>query len=407
MTLLYLTNARIPTEKAHGVQIVKMCEAFQEAGFEVELLVPTRRQSQAMQQVRDLWAHYDVRHPFRIRYVPTPDFLRFERMLPPRIMHGLYYLQCFLFSLFAIGLTAFQRDSLYYSRSLQTLFLLGSTRWLHRKRIYFEAHELHGDPRHAGLLRKFLTALMRWMLRRIDGLIVISHRLRTLYIEMGMPVHRILVAPDGVERQRLEHVSDKRDARRVLQISLDRIVVCYTGHLFRWKGVYTLTECMALLPDTYLLYIVGGLEADIRSLREFIEQRGIRNVVLTGYVPYAEIPRYLSAADVLVLPNSAHSSNSREYTSPLKLFEYMGARRPIVASDLPSLREILRHGDNAYLVAPDDPQHLAAGIQHMVQQPDLAQQMVNAAYADVHNYTWETRAQKIRAFFETGGKDSE
>jgi glycosyltransferase involved in cell wall biosynthesis len=393
MKLLYITNARIPTEKAHGLQILKMCEAFQRQGIHVKLMVPFRMQSPEMKQVQNIWDHYDIETRFTIKRLLVPDFVKIGDKLPAFFMMLLYYIQCFIFSTVAIILTFFERNTCYYSRDLQTIFLLCLTKSLHRKKIYFEAHELHGTVHPA-------SYLMRWMLCHIDGLIVITHRLKALYTSMGMPAQDVLVVPDGIDAKRLFLSLDKSESRQKLQISLDTKIICYTGHLFQWKGIYTLTGSVRYLPEDCLIYIVGGRKPDIISLQRFITEQHLSNIVMTGYVPYTDVPLFLGAADVLVLPNSAEVRISREYTSPLKLFEYMGARRPIVASDLPSLREILRHKENAYLVQPDNPKMLADGILHVIQDKTLSERMMETAYAEVQEYTWDRRATKVIEFFK-------
>ena len=80
--------------------------------------------------------------------------------------------------------------------------------------------------------------------------------------------------------------------------------------------------------------------------------KGSENILVLGHKPHKTMPVFLKAADVLVLPNSAKEEISRSYTSPLKLFEYMASGRPIVASDLPSIREVLNE-NNSLLVSPD------------------------------------------------------
>lgn len=389
--LLYITNARIPTEKAHGIQIIKMCEAFQAQGAAVELIIPFRFQSRAMKQVRDMWQYYAVATSFRIRRLLTPDFIILDHLLPERLLKGLYVVQCLLFAFIAVGWTWRNGQWVYYTRDVYAMLVLGMMKSLHRRTIVFEAHELHGRPDDPGWRSRFL----RRMLQRVDLLVVLTQRLKDDYLKFGFADQRILIMPDGIDSQRLAQRIEKTDARQRLNIPPDQKMVCYTGHLFRWKGVYTLVEAGEYLSEQCVIYIVGGMTADLAALRSFIAAQGVQNVVTTGHIPYTEIPVYLSAADVLVAPNSAQVSISRDYTSPLKLFEYMGAQRPIVASDLPSLREVLRHQENAYLTPPDQPHALAAGILTVLAQPALADRLAQTAYRDVQQFTWEQRAQVI------------
>ncbi len=397
-TVCYIVNARIPTEKAHGLQILKMCEAFQSQGAEIELIVPFRVQSDAMRDIKNVWDYYDIKTRFRIRRLFSPDFIPCDRILPQTIMLGLYYFQGLFFSLAALIVSLFTPKDVYYSRDLQTIFWLCLTKVLHRKKIFFEAHELHGCCGRTGVFAVVAHRLMRWMMPRLDGIVVITDCLKQYYRLFGVAEEDILTAPDGVDEKRFSAIPSKHEARQKLDLPLDKKIICYLGHLFEWKGVYTLAESAEYLSEACTVYIVGGMPEDVSRLQQFVNDKSLDHVVLTGYVPYIEVPFYLGAADVLVLPNSSEHKISREYTSPLKLFEYMAAKRPLVASDLPSLREILRHNDNACLVKPDDPQHLAQGVLDMLREEELAERLAVQAYNDVQAYTWEKRAVKILRF---------
>ena len=390
MRICYVANARIPTEKAHGLQIVKMCEAFARQGIEVELIVPYRRQSAAMREVESLWEYYDVTTRFPIKRLPSPDFISLDRLLPGRLSVMLYMLQSLLFGLMATVITRKGRG-VYYTRDWYALFALILGKPWHGKRIFFEAHEMHGGS-HRNMLG--------WLLRRIDGLIVITQALKTYYQQFGVAAERIAVAADGIDERRLVGQMSKEAARTQLGFPPEQHIACYAGHLFRWKGVYTFAEAMRHLSEEYGFYIVGGMTADRRALQQFIDEQQLPRITLVGHVPYHAVPVYLAAADVLILPNSATVSISRDCTSPLKLFEYMGAQRPIVASDLPSLREVLQHERNAYFVTPDNPQALADGIRRVMTDQALRLRLIETAYRDAQSRTWSKRAQRIAEFMQ-------
>jgi glycosyltransferase involved in cell wall biosynthesis len=292
-------------------------------------------------------------------------------------------LQAFSFAFVAALYTLYRKADVYYTRDRYFAFFFSSLKFWHRRKIYYEAHT-------AGALEK-------WLMKKdtIDGLVVISNALKEVYIKQGVAREKVLVAPDGVGMKAFAALDAREQARRVLGMPLDRKIICYTGHLYGWKGVDILARSMHYLPPSYIAYLVGGTEEDVMRFREFILQENLTNVVMLGHVAPTLIPGYLAASDVLVLPNVGEGLS--RYTSPLKLFEYMAAKRPIVASDLPAIREILNE-ETAILVAPGDPQALAEGVQKVISDQELARRIAERAYRDVQQYAWERRAEKIFEF---------
>ena len=112
---------------------------------------------------------------------------------------------------------------------------------------------------------------------------------------------------------------------------------------------------------------------------------------------HKEIPLYLKAADLLVLPNTAKETVSRHYTSPVKPFEYMASGRPIIASDLPSIRYVLNE-KNAVLVPPDNPEAFAGAIIDLLNNHTHAEAIATMALRDVQQYSWSNRARSIINF---------
>jgi glycosyltransferase involved in cell wall biosynthesis len=122
-------------------------------------------------------------------------------------------------------------------------------------------------------------------------------------------------------------------------------------------------------------------------------------VTFTGLVPPAEVAPLLRRATILVLPNPASVISTR-HTSPLKLFEYMAAGRAIVASDLPSIREVLEDGANALLVPPGDAVALAAAISRLASQRELAASLSRAAFEGAAEYSWDRRAARLEPLLD-------
>jgi glycosyltransferase involved in cell wall biosynthesis len=107
------------------------------------------------------------------------------------------------------------------------------------------------------------------------------------------------------------------------------------------------------------------------------------------------VPLYLAAGDLGVVPNRSKPAISAKYTSPLKVFEAMAVGLPLVASDLPSMRELLHHGTDAWLVPPDDAAALAQGIRTLVNDSQLRAGLGRALGARAPEHTWDARTKRL------------
>lgn len=183
--------------------------------------------------------------------------------------------------------------------------------------------------------------------------------------------------------------------------------VYYVGQLYPWKGAGLLIDAATMLPGVKIV-VIGGLPAgrngvpdpQVAELGRRADDVGVgARIQFRGYVPYGGVAEALRGAAVAVLP-LPDEPVARYFTSPLKLFDYMAAGVPIVASDLPSLREVLRHGENALLVPPDDAGALAQAIERLLADPGLAARLAARAQHDAAGYTWDARAARLIDFFQ-------
>jgi glycosyltransferase involved in cell wall biosynthesis len=145
------------------------------------------------------------------------------------------------------------------------------------------------------------------------------------------------------------------------------------------------------------LVVVGGLppEPDLDRARQLARRLDVLDrVEFRGYVPPTQLAEERRAADVFVIP-TLDSETARYFSSPLKLFEAMAAHRPIVASDLPSLREVLTDGVNALLVPPGDAHALALAIRRLAGNRELRSRLAHRAGEDVRRFSWDERGKRI------------
>jgi len=387
--LLYVANARIPSRKAHSYQIVQMCDAFAETGFEVELLVPDRRKPPEAPD-ESIGEYYDVPATFTVTRAPCLDLLSYAPRLPAALARLVFYLQALTFTASALWLTARRDPDAVYSRAA-LYALLGALPF--GRRTVYEAHR--GPPRWP------FDRLAGAGFDRLRGVVAISEGLREVWRERTATP--IVVEPDAVDLARFPERS-RADARAEVGFDSDATLVTYAGSIQPWKGVQTLVRAADRLPADHEVCIVGGTDEQIAWLRDAVGAVP-DSVTLVGRVPPDRVPAYLRASDVLVVPNTADREISRRYTSPLKVFEYMAAERPIVASDLPSLREVL-DDETAYFFAPGDPDSMADAIVRVTDDPDRAAAVAAWARERVERYTWERRAERIgETFFDGDGAD--
>jgi glycosyltransferase involved in cell wall biosynthesis len=147
------------------------------------------------------------------------------------------------------------------------------------------------------------------------------------------------------------------------------------------------------LPDLQFLLVGSNSEGPIETLA-----RDVPNVRMVPFQPPKALVDYIYAADVLLIPPSLEPLAQYGSTVlPLKLFFYLGAGRPILAGDTPDVREVLRHGENAWLCPPDRVEALVAGLVRLTGDAALAQRLTAAAQADSAGLTWAARAARIAA----------
>jgi glycosyltransferase involved in cell wall biosynthesis len=293
------------------------------------------------------------------------------------------FFHAFIWSGFVTYLISRSQTDFYFVREPMIAWWLG-------RRGLPTVLEIHDIPK--GIERIFIRKASQQS--SIKLVLAVTEHLQTdLARQLGVPAQKLLTLHDGIDLDKSCSMT-KGKARRKLGLPLDKPVVVYTGKLDTEKGVEILARAAPMLNDIHIVIVGDGPLADGR-LQRLIHEANATNVTLTGFKSHSDVLVFQKAADVLVLPHSMKCLHSAYYTSPLKLFEYMAAGVPIAATELPATKEVLRHGENGFLVKPDSPSALAEGIRYLLENDELASAMARRSAQDVECYTWKQRATRI------------
>lgn len=370
MRIFYVANIRIPTEKAHGVAIVRSCESFGKSGVETTLIVPRRRTPFE----KDVFETYCVDPVFGVTYLPTLD------LISENANRLIFWVQTVTFQISLFFYLLFNsRDTILYTRDpgFMLLSLLGY-------RVVFECH----------LIPKNRTVFFA-LVRKAHRVIVISEALKKAFVEAGFESRSVLVAPSGVDLEVFDIDVSQEKAREILDLPQKQYIGVYTGNfttMGKDKGISDILKSLTSCPEV-LFVAAGGSDKDrARYEREAMELGVGGRVILRGSTTQKNLALYQKAADVLLMP-FPDTPHYRNHMSPVKMFEYMAARRLIIATGLPTIREVLDE-ESAYIVPPGDTAALAAAL-HSIGNSNT-NNLADTAYDRVKsNYSWRTRTERI------------
>lgn len=228
-------------------------------------------------------------------------------------------------------------------------------------------------------------------------LVAVSEGVRDYLEGCGVDRARIAVIPNGVDPARFPDVPGLRETDR-------RFTVGFLGTLKPWHGLPVLVEAFDRLsrqhPGCRLLLVGDGPERS--RLETMVRARGLEHqVVFAGQVPPAQVAAYLASMDCAVAP---YEDLPGFYFSPLKVYEYLAAGLPVVASRVGELAGVIRSEDNGLLVPPGDASALAAALERLRQNPALRQRLGRAARdSALREHTWDVRVRQILDRAAAGG----
>lgn len=374
MRILY--HHRTQGEEPEAIHIAAIVDALRALGHEVRTVGPAPVASQSSGDTK-------------------PSLLGRVKRAAPRLIFELLQLAYNLVVYFRIrrAILEFQPDLIY---ERYALFNFAGVLLARHKKIplILEVNTPYAQA-WAQYFDLYLRRLARWIEKRTllaaGHIVTVTQVQERMLIDEGVPAARISVCHNAIDPAWFDPVRH-HDPRVRERLGLNGIVVGFVGTMNRWQGIpefpKVLREVLRTCEDVCFLFVGDG---EFRSqLEDYCRAEGlVKRVVFTGRKPHADIPALVAAMDIAIL------LNSNEYGSPMKIFEYLGMGKAVIAPAVAPLKEVLREGETGLLIAPGSAAEMAQAIIRLVEDPALRSRLGTAGRAYVTaNHTWHQNAIK-------------
>lgn len=357
-----------------------MCHALARAGANVDLVSPKCREVPGLGN-QTIWEYHQIEPK-----IFTHTFLHH---IDVRIPHLTQFIMAWSFSLAVLYYLVKNKANVVhvFNDAREVLLLLKLISFWYRPKVVFELH-----MRPAGFYDKVLEKLV---LSVVDLLLVTTNEFKDHYKTLGFPGENIEVFPNGVDLADFDFKMSKEALRHELKLPQNAFIVGYGGRFITMgmeKGIPELIKATKLLTKKHKnikLVCVGGPNDYVSKYLK--ESNG--QAIILGDVPRKEMYKYMKSFDICAMPfpNTEHFAHNM---SPLKTFEYMASGNPIIASNLPTIREILTDHKNALLVEPGSVQDLAKKLETLIINPREGKKLALNAYSEVaKKYSWVSRGK--------------
>ncbi len=231
-----------------------------------------------------------------------------------------------------------------------------------------------------------------------DRVIVVSSALRDHLIKNGTDKDKIVVMPNGIDPADFNVKPEDGRLRKKYDITADEIVIGFVGVLRKWHNIETLLEVFRQLEperrQLRLMFVGDGVERP--NFINFARKLSIdKRVIFTGRVPHGEVPDYISLFDLAISPHVTY------YSSPMKILEYMGMGKCVVAPDMQNIRDLIEPEKTGVLFKPENKEDIHRQMLAIIKDDKLRDEIGRQAAATVvKNFTWEKNARDVIDLFE-------
>lgn len=386
MNICFISPCDLATDNGGKTHTVELARNWLDFGHEVFLLSKGWRRNEELRGLRYI----------KVPYIPLKGFYEISFSLSSLILIVIYHLR-------------FKFDVIYERKLLISLSVLA--RKLLKIPVVIELNDIPYSididrviQEETRAWKRMLLKVVRpilhldvWLTSKFSTKIITTAQLELPHIEEGKITSMSFGANTAVFKP-----LNKLECRHLLGYPEEGRIICFVGSFLPWQGVEYIIEAMLMIlgefPDT-LLILIGDQELKMpesRKLKEkitnMVKTSNLDNdIIFVGRVPYEKVPLHMNASDICIVAQS----KSRSGFSPLKLFEYMACGKPVVASDIEGVREIVKESGGGILVGAENPENLAQAIVRLLKDEDYMKEMgENGLRCVTEKYSWESTARK-------------
>ncbi|MHA1251507.1 MAG: glycosyltransferase [Candidatus Helarchaeota archaeon] len=430
MKIAIISSRGIPSLTANSINLMKHANAFFSLNHEIEIFsVQNIFKTKIRKRIKDIYKLYDIspKIPIRYFYDLSPKsilalnklrkfirktFFQSKKVIQIRPHKELQnnYKRGFLNDIFKnVGKTilnlininnphkkisyyCFKKDfNLIYCRSYDAVYCC-------IKNKLNTILETHLPNKNHPEFHKYLNSFQK---AQFKCLITIHPIIKEYLINAGVPAEKILILDDAVDLEKYDSINmDKNDLRKMLKLPINKKIILYTGSLKEGRGIDIILNAANLLENQNLIfYIIGGSDKEVKKWNEYVKKFRLKgNIRFLGFLENELIPYYHKAADILLAPYTS-SCLTVKWMSPIKLFEYMASKTPIIASDLPRIREICNNNECLFFLE-NNTEDLCEKIKTLLENKDIAEKLVKNAYKKAQQNSYLIRCKKILNFIK-------
>ena len=363
MKIVYLFNSSIPSQNANSLQVVNMCSQIAKMIGEVILITPNTGLKKSISE------HYGIKKNFQI--IRIKKFISFPR--------GLKY---YLYSIYSIIIGLRFNPKIFITRNYFTLFILV----LLRRKVIFEIHTgLEFEGRINNFIFKNLKILNS---KKIINLVFITNSVKKNFFEKYQ-----------IKPKKFTILSSASNLTSSYPFAYEKksLKIGYFGLVNKSRGLDFLFK-LSQIDKQNEYHIIGGARENIDLKRK---KTFHKNIFFKEFLPYKKIKNLMNSMDILILPYEKEISaagnfgNIAQYTSPMKLFDYLGSTKPIIASSLPVLKEILVEKKNCIFIKDLNVYKWKLIINKLSHNHQLRKIISKNNFFLSKNYTYKKRVQKM------------